>query len=124
MPPEARADTWHCVCSPDPEIVHYGEKVMSRICFAILLAVTVAAPLSAAEPEPAEVKASLDKAVAFLKTRQDDDGSFASKLGGPGITALIVGGLVRSGYSPDDPMIAKAMAYLEKFVQNDGGIYN
>jgi squalene-hopene/tetraprenyl-beta-curcumene cyclase len=80
--------------------------------------------LRAAEPSPAEVKACLDKSITFLKSHQNEDGSFAPKLGGPGITALIVAGLIRNGYSPDDPMIAKAMSYLEKNVQKDGGIYH
>jgi squalene-hopene/tetraprenyl-beta-curcumene cyclase len=63
----------------------------------------------AAGPDPKEVKAVLDKAVAFLKTRQNDNGSFSPKLGGPGITALVAAGLVRDGYSPDDPIVSKAL---------------
>jgi hypothetical protein len=75
-------------------------------------------------PDPKELQAVLDKTVAFLRTRQNDDGSFSPKLGGPGIAALVAAGLLRHGYSPDDPMIAKALAYLEKKVQKDGGIYD
>ena len=66
------------------------------------------------------MKASLDKAIEFLKTRQNEDGSFAPKLGGPGITGLIVAGLIRNGVNPDEPVVAKAMAYLEKQVKPDG----
>src|SRR6185369_1674240 len=43
---------------------------------------------------------------------------------GPGVTAIVVAGLLRNGYGPDDPMVAKAMAYLEQSVKNDGGIYD
>jgi len=73
---------------------------------------------------PADVKAAIDKAIAYLKTRQGQDGSFAPKLGGPGVTALIAAGLIRNGYGPDDPVVAKCLTYLEKSVQKDGGIYS
>src|SRR5262249_36857920 len=65
----------------------------------------------------------LDKAVAFLKQRQADDGSFAAKLAGPGVSALVAAGLLRNGLSPDDPLVAKTFQYLEKSVQKDGGVY-
>jgi squalene-hopene/tetraprenyl-beta-curcumene cyclase len=97
--------------------------------FALLGVVLAAAlrPATAADtagPEAKDVKAVLDKAVAFLKTKQRPDGSFAPKLGGPGITALVAAGLIRDGYSPDDPLVTKALGYLEKSVQKDGGIYD
>jgi squalene-hopene/tetraprenyl-beta-curcumene cyclase len=92
------------------------------LCFAAAL--MLAATARAAGPDAAAVKADVDKALEFLKTRQNEDGSFAPRLGGPGITALIVAGLIRNGVSPDDPVVEKAMKYLEKQVQSDGGIYN
>ncbi len=42
---------------------------------------------------------------------------------GPGVTAVVATGLMRSGLGPDDPAVAKSLKYLEKFVQADGGIY-
>jgi squalene-hopene/tetraprenyl-beta-curcumene cyclase len=87
-----------------------------------LLFVTPAAPIAAA-PKPGDVGASIDKAIAYLATKQNPDGSFAPKLGGPGVTALIAAGLIRNGRG-DDPVVKKALAYLEKSVQDDGGIYN
>ncbi|MFL5342391.1 MAG: prenyltransferase/squalene oxidase repeat-containing protein [Gemmataceae bacterium] len=76
-----------------------------------------------ADDPPADLKAALDKSVAYLKTRQGEDGSFAPKLGGPGVTALIAAGLIRNGYTPDDPLVASCLKYVEKYVQKDGGIY-
>src|SRR5438309_10342374 len=32
--------------------------------------------------------------------------------------------MLHHGYGTDDPMVAKAMAYLEKNVKKDGGIYD
>ncbi len=86
-----------------------------------LLGLTVQ-PLSQRRSRP-DVAASIEKSIAFLKTKQNPDGSFAPKFGGPGITALIAAGLVRNGHA-DDPMVVKALTYLEKFVQADGGVYN
>lgn len=100
----------------------------------LLLAVLVAAlinrfavPAVAAsgnEADPPEARALVMKAAAFLKQRQGEDGSFSPKLGGPGITALVVAGLIRNGYSPDDPVVKKALHYLEQSVKKDGGIYD
>ncbi len=75
-------------------------------------------------PDAKEIQAVLDKAVAYLRTRQNEDGSFSPKLGGPGISALVAAGLIRNGISPDDPLVAKTMAYLAKKVHKDGGIYD
>jgi squalene-hopene/tetraprenyl-beta-curcumene cyclase len=85
-----------------------------------------ALPARAADagPDPKEVKAVLDKAVAYLKTRQGQDGSFSPKVAGPGVTALVVAGLLRNGYTADDPFVAKSLGFLEKSVQKDGGIYD
>jgi squalene-hopene/tetraprenyl-beta-curcumene cyclase len=65
-----------------------------------------------------------EKGVAFLKKTQSADGSWSAKRAGPGITALVVAAMVRGGVSPDDPAVAKGLAYLESKVQKDGGIYD
>ena len=75
-------------------------------------------------PDPKEVQAVLDKARDFLKTQQNKDGSFAPKLGGPGVSALVVAALARNGVSSKDPLMASTLAYLEKQVKTDGGIYS
>lgn len=76
------------------------------------------------QPDAKEVKAVLNKAITYLKSAQNADGSFAPKLAGPGVSALVVAGLLRNGVSVDDPLVAKTMKYLEKNIQKDGGIYN
>jgi squalene-hopene/tetraprenyl-beta-curcumene cyclase len=96
----------------------------SFLCVAVLAGgvISISSPVAAA-PKPDDVNTSIDKAVAYLKSKQNPDGSFAPKLGGPGVTALIAAGLIRHGRG-DDPVVKKALAYLEKNVQDDGGIYN
>jgi squalene-hopene/tetraprenyl-beta-curcumene cyclase len=83
----------------------------------------VLASRSAAAPNPDDIKAVVEKAVGFLRTVQNDDGSLAPKLGGPGITALVVSGLLRHGHL-DGPLVTKGLKYLESSVQKDGGVYS
>ncbi len=76
----------------------------------------------AAAPKPEEVKATVNKAFDYLKSKQGSDGSWQPRLGGPGVTAIIVAALIRHGYG-DDPVVKKGLEYIEKNVQKDGGIY-
>jgi Squalene-hopene cyclase C-terminal domain/Prenyltransferase and squalene oxidase repeat len=84
----------------------------------------LAAPGFAAGPNSKDVREVLDKGYAFLKSRQGEDGSWSPRTAGPGVTALVVSGLLRNGYGDDDPVVAKGLAYLEKSVQKDGGVYS
>ena len=73
---------------------------------------------------PAEVEKLLARARTFLKSSQNADGSFSPKIAGPGVTAVVVAGLLRNGVNPEDPTVAAGLKYLEGQVQKDGGIYN
>ncbi|MGD9634645.1 MAG: hypothetical protein AB7U97_15295, partial [Pirellulales bacterium] len=75
-----------------------------------------------AGPDRARLAKSVDHAVEFLGKSQAEDGSYSSQAG-PGITAIVATSLVRSGGSADDPVVAKALKYLDGFVHDDGGIY-
>ncbi len=99
----------------------------SAMRFAALSAVLVLAclvlPVPAADvPDEKDVKAMVEKAHAFLKSRQKADGGFSPRFG-PGVPALVVAALVRNGYSHDDPVVKGALGYLAKSVKKDGGIY-
>ena len=93
------------------------------LAWSMLAPLVATGPALVAAPTTAEIKPLTEKSIAFLKTQQGPDGSFAPKFSGPGITALIVAGLVQNGHA-DDPTVKKALEYLEKNVQEDGGIYN
>jgi squalene-hopene/tetraprenyl-beta-curcumene cyclase len=63
-----------------------------------------------------------DRGVAFLRPRQDAKGGWSTQRE-PGITALVVTALLRSGrVVPGDPHIARALAYLEGFIGPKGGL--
>lgn len=91
-----------------------------------LTGVVLSSQLSAAELPAATAKLAEQaaaKAIDYLKTKgQADDGSYTAA-SGPGITAIVTAAILRHGRSPDDPLVAKSLKYLEGFVQEDGGIY-
>lgn len=85
----------------------------------------LAGQVSAADPVAFDANAyqkAVDKAVDFLSKAQAADGSFEAA-SGPGVTAVVVTGLLRQGRGPDDPLVAKSLKFLESFVKPDGGIY-
>lgn len=102
---------------------------MIRVRFVLpaLVAALAAAPAADAAddayPDQKELQATLDKAYDYLKGTQADDGSWATKAG-PGVTALTAAALVRAGRPADDPVVAKAIKYVEGYVQKDGGVYS
>lgn len=79
-------------------------------------------------PDAAEAQASvasradaaIRRAAAFLRSRQQTDGSWGSY---PGVTSVCVIGLVRAGIPGSDPSVVKACRYLASLAQPDGGIY-
>jgi squalene-hopene/tetraprenyl-beta-curcumene cyclase len=83
---------------------------------------SVAAEMPAARVDTAKLKEATNRAAEFLKKAQADDGSFSAK-SGPGVTAIVAAGLLRSGRSMDDEVVSKALKYLEMDRHEDGGIY-
>ncbi len=66
---------------------------------------------------------AVTKGLAFLTTKgRAADGSYSASAG-PGLTALVTTSFLRHGRSADDPRVAESLAYLQKFAQDDGGIY-
>jgi hypothetical protein len=108
---------------------------MLRTLAAIGLGLLITIPAASQESAKAERKIdpalakmageSVDKAIAYYRTQQGLDGSFAPKAAAEmGITAIAVSSMLETKrITTSDPMIAKAMAFMEKQVQPDGGIY-
>lgn len=89
-------------------------------CRALVVFALFASRLLAADPK-AEWKASVDKAVAFLKANQKADGSWGTPPQSMGITGVVVTGLLQCGVSPDDEPAAKGLAYIETLVNPKAG---
>lgn len=70
-----------------------------------------------------EYRQMVDRAVDYLRQQgQADDGSFSGQAG-VGPTGLVVAGLLDVGLTAEDPMVAKALRYMEQHVQPTGGIH-
>ncbi len=74
-------------------------------------------------PDIKTLKAMREKAINFLKTTQNDDGSWTSKTQ-PGITAMVCFGLECGGAKADDVTLQKGLKHLLGYLQKDGGIYH
>ena len=85
-------------------------------------AVTQDAGSKAAGINSAKVSQSRQRGVEFLRTTQAEDGSWTLATA-PGVSGLITTALLKSGVSPADPMLDKALRHLATFIQKDGGIY-
>jgi squalene-hopene/tetraprenyl-beta-curcumene cyclase len=91
---------------------------------AVVLALSLARAAVAADQFDAKAyQQAVDRAIRFLETKgQAADGSYAGQTG-VGVTAIVATAIMRHGRSADDPLVAKSLEYLQKFVQPDGGIY-
>lgn len=94
------------------------------LCLPLSLVMVLSASAQEEKSRDEKVKKAIAKAAKYLEIVQNPDGSFAPRRAGPGITALAVAGLLKNGYGVDDPVVAKALKFLEKNVQKDGGIYD
>ena len=74
-------------------------------------------------PDQKELQKVIEKAIGFLKTSQQADGSFSPKFAGAGITSLVTAALLKNGVGPQEPVVAKSLKFLESNVKPDGGIY-
>jgi squalene-hopene/tetraprenyl-beta-curcumene cyclase len=74
------------------------------------------------EPGSPSATTMIDRAVKFLRPRQDAKGGWSTQRE-PGITALVVTAVLRSGeVTPADPMVTRALTYLEGFIGAKGGL--
>jgi squalene-hopene/tetraprenyl-beta-curcumene cyclase len=106
-------------------LLYEGEQVVSPVAKLSAAALILAGSCQSVIADDAKDRQTvIDKGIACLKQSQSQDGSWSAKRAGPGITALVIAAMVRSGVSPDDPAVAKGLAYLESRVQKDGGIYD
>lgn len=70
-----------------------------------------------------KVEASIDRGLAFLERQQDRDGGWSDNYR-PAVTAIIARAFVLDAdYGPKHPVVRRAVDYIMKYQQSDGGIY-
>lgn len=75
-------------------------------------------------PDPQAYQACVTKAIDYLVTRgQLPDGSFSPQAG-VGITAIAVSALLEHGLPVTHPAVRSGLAFIERHIQPDGGIYS
>ncbi|MFI4873719.1 MAG: prenyltransferase/squalene oxidase repeat-containing protein [Blastopirellula sp. JB062] len=94
-----------------------------RRSLAIAALFACAATVSAAGDNRADFDQAISSAINFLATQQNADGSF-SESSPIGVTGLCAAGILEHGRTADDPVVKKALTYLESNVKEDGGIYS
>jgi squalene-hopene/tetraprenyl-beta-curcumene cyclase len=77
---------------------------------------------AAGDDPPVSADSLMARGVAFLRTRQDENGGWSTTRNEPGITALVVTALLKTKLvTPAEPVITKGLGYLEQFVRPQGG---
>jgi squalene-hopene/tetraprenyl-beta-curcumene cyclase len=95
-----------------------------------LVGIVAAALFCAPEPAAAQPKtavdaklwtATVDKAIVYLTATQEPEGSWSAKTN-PGITGIVLTGLLKTRrVTPEDPIAAKALKYIESLVNAEKG---
>ncbi len=84
----------------------------------LLSIILAGAAFARAAADPKQWNDSVDKAVAYLRKQQNDDGSWGKEdRQKVGVTGLVLTGLLQSGkVGPDDPMVDKGLKYVESLI--------
>jgi hypothetical protein len=98
-------------------------------CAAVVLSIVSAARGGGDDPRQVKARPVIDKAIAYLRSQQDKDSSgWAVPKEGPAypaITALVLNGmLMDKGIAATDPTVKAGVAFVLKYKQPDGGLYD
>lgn len=88
---------------------------------AILAVLVLTPPASAAPPTAAEWQEVVDRAKAFLKARQAEDGSWGKSPQNRGITGIVVTGLLKTGTPASDEPAANGIRFIESLINAKEG---
>jgi len=96
---------------------------MNRIFFLVAsFVVSLAASESQAAPKESDWNKVVDKAIEYLKSSQNANGSWGQEPNSRGETGVVVTGLLQSGrVGPDDALTAKGLTYIESLVNQKAG---
>jgi len=89
--------------------------------FALGIAVALLPGSAPAQPKDDAFQKTLDKAVAYLKKSQADDGGWGPAPNNTGITGIVVTGLLRCGVKPEDAPATKGITFIEGLINEKAG---
>jgi squalene-hopene/tetraprenyl-beta-curcumene cyclase len=91
---------------------------MRRFCLSVLTLVIAVGTSRAAD----DWDAIVDKAIAYLRSSQNADGSWGTPPRNRGVTGIVVTGMLQTGkVTPDDPTVAKALKFIESLINTKAG---
>jgi squalene-hopene/tetraprenyl-beta-curcumene cyclase len=96
-------------------------KLVMLPLVAVALVVAAWPSSTVAQPPADEWQQAVDKAVAFLKKSQNEDGSWSAEPQNRGVTGVVVTGLIRCGVKPEEAPVAKAVSFIESLVNKKSG---
>jgi squalene-hopene/tetraprenyl-beta-curcumene cyclase len=92
-------------------------------CGLLVLATSVGPVWGQGAEEARDYERAVARAIDYLRQKgQGPDGAYSPQAS-PAITALVTTAVLQHGRSPEDPLVAKSLKYLEQFIREDGGIY-
>jgi squalene-hopene/tetraprenyl-beta-curcumene cyclase len=97
------------------------KKLVVAALFASAVALALVPNRAPAQPKDDAWKASVEKATAYLKKTQNENGSWGTEPQNRGTTGIVVTGLLRTGAKPDDAPCAKGVAFIETLVNKKSG---
>jgi squalene-hopene/tetraprenyl-beta-curcumene cyclase len=106
----------------NPSQLRVRFTAITALCLGLVTAACVNGQEVQPTFDPSKLDGAISKAIGFLEQAQADDGSY-SAASGPGITAIVASALLRNGRTVNDPMVSRALKYLESHRHDDGGIY-
>ena len=93
---------------------------MRLLAFVVALA-SVSALSRPARQAGNQYQATVDKAIAYLKKSQNEDGSWGKEPQNRGVTGIVVTGLIGVGVRPGDAPVAKGVAFIETLINKKEG---
>src|SRR5947209_4894614 len=91
------------------------------VALGVLALGTAAEPAKQVGPDPEQWDRTVEKAVAYLKANQDEEGSWSGKKS-PGVTGIVMTGMLQTGkVGPKDPAVEKGLKYIESLINPKAG---
>src|SRR5262245_1839729 len=115
------------ICRVGWSVSHFAEVFPMRKrllvpVFAVAAVIALVPASSPAQPKDDDAwKTAVDKATAYLKKSQNEDGSWSASPQNRGITGIAVVGLIRTDTKPDDAPAAKGVKFIESLVNAKSG---